>query len=77
MQSLVLLILGLGDTQDGDKKDDVGGEDKKRRQTRGGKGLLKTKKKVEPQGIQVWTASRAKKKKVTIIGGLASYGEYC
>ncbi|KAL8613999.1 hypothetical protein ACOMHN_023234 [Nucella lapillus] len=49
------------------------GEEKKKRQTRGGKGLMKAKKKVEPQGIRLWTASRGKKKKVTIVVGLASY----
>ncbi|KAK7087368.1 density-regulated protein homolog [Littorina saxatilis] len=62
---------GEGDVE---KKDDGGsGEEKKKRQTRGGKGLMKAKKKVEPQGIRMWTASRGKKKKVTIVVGLASY----
>ncbi|XP_076434675.1 density-regulated protein homolog [Babylonia areolata] len=64
------------DEGDGDKKEDGaagGGEEKKKRQTRGGKGLMKAKKKVEPQGVRLWTASRGKKKKVTIVVGLASY----
>jgi hypothetical protein len=62
---------------EGEKKEEGGGgEEKKKRQTRGGKGLMKAKKKVEPQGIHIWTASRGKKKKVTIITGLASYGEW-
>ena len=60
---------------DADKKEDGSGEEKRKRQTRGGKGLMKAKKKVEPQGIRMWTASRGKKKKVTIVVGLASYGE--
>ncbi|XP_041350169.1 density-regulated protein homolog [Gigantopelta aegis] len=49
------------------------GEEKKKRQTRGGKGMMKAKKKAEPQGIRMWTATRGKKKKVTVITGLASY----
>ena len=60
---------------DADRKEDGSGEEKRKRQTRGGKGLMKAKKKVEPQGIHMWTASRGKKKKVTIVVGLASYGE--
>ncbi|XP_012940837.1 density-regulated protein homolog [Aplysia californica] len=54
-------------------KDLAEGEEKKKRQTRGGKAMMKTKKKVEPQGIKMWTQTRGKKKKVTIVVGLASY----
>ncbi|BFZ23177.1 hypothetical protein BsWGS_26216 [Bradybaena similaris] len=63
-----------------DKEEDVGGadskeegEEKKKRQTRGGKAIMKTKKEIEPQGLKLWTQTRGKKKKVTIVVGLASY----
>ena len=69
------LPLGEGEEEGGDKKEDGGEGDKKKRQTRGGKGLMKAKKKIEPTGVKLWTASRGKKKKVTIVVGLASYGE--
>lgn len=71
---------GEGDTE---KKEEAGGtaggggEEKKKRQTRGGKSVMKAKKKLEPQGIKMWTASRGKKKKVTVVVGLASYGKLC
>ncbi|XP_050408557.1 density-regulated protein homolog [Patella vulgata] len=52
-------------------KDDS--DDKKKRQTRGGKGMLKAKKKAEPKGIKMWTQSRGKKKKITTLVGLADY----
>lgn len=52
---------------------DADGEEKKKRQTRGGKAIMKAKKKVEPQGIKMWTQTRGKKKKVTIVVGIASY----
>lgn len=71
--SMTKLAETAAEGDEGDKKEDVSGEEKKKRQTRGGKGLMKAKKKVEPQGIQMWTASRGKKKKVTIVVGLASY----
>ncbi|GFN92849.1 density-regulated protein [Plakobranchus ocellatus] len=54
-------------------KDKEEGEEKKKRQTRGGKAMIKAKKKIEPQGIKLWTQTRGKKKKVTIVVGLASY----
>ena len=52
-------------------------EEKKKRQTRGGKGVIKAKKKTEPQGLKLSTATRGKKKRVTIIAGLATYGKLC
>ncbi|GFR79264.1 density-regulated protein, partial [Elysia marginata] len=58
-----------------DSRDREEGEEKKKRQTRGGKAMMKAKKKIEPQGIKMWTQTRGKKKKVTIVVGLASYGE--
>lgn len=47
--------------------------DKKKRQTRGGKGVVKAKKKAEPVGVSIATAKRGKKKTVTIVMGLGSY----
>ncbi|XP_046356011.2 density-regulated protein homolog [Haliotis cracherodii] len=61
---------------DKDEEEGKAGEEdgeKKKRQTRGGKGMMKAKKKTEPQGIKMWTATRGKKKKVTFVAGLASY----
>ena len=63
----------------GFKDEDIGdedGDDKKKRQTRGGKGKVKAKKKSAPQKVCVSIAPRGKKKYVTIITGLASYGEW-
>lgn len=54
---------------DGDKA----GE--KKRQTRGGKGMAKGKKKFEPQKIVVSKAQRKGNKYVTIVQGLASNGK--
>eukprot|EP00914_Ancora_sagittata_P018595 GHVO01036870.1.p1 GENE.GHVO01036870.1~~GHVO01036870.1.p1 ORF type:complete len:202 (+),score=41.44 GHVO01036870.1:14-619(+) len=54
--------------------DDGSGEHKKKRQTRGGRGVIKTKKKQEkPQRITLARASRGKKKFVTVITGLSTY----
>ncbi|XP_025090874.1 density-regulated protein homolog isoform X2 [Pomacea canaliculata] len=75
------LTTGKGGEGDTEKKEEAGGtaggggEEKKKRQTRGGKSVMKAKKKLEPQGIKMWTASRGKKKKVTVVVGLASYGK--
>ncbi|KAL3856481.1 hypothetical protein ACJMK2_011233 [Sinanodonta woodiana] len=57
----------------GDIEEEKDGEDKKKRQTRGGKGAVKAKKKLEPEGIKLATSTRGKKKKITIVTGLASY----
>lgn len=62
------------DEEGGEAKEKEDGEEKKKRQTRGGKAMMKAKKKVEPQGIKMWTQTRGKKKKVTLVVGLASYG---
>ncbi|XP_064612628.1 density-regulated protein homolog [Liolophura sinensis] len=61
-----------------EKKEDGGGgeedDDKKsRRQKRGGKGMIKTKKKAEPQGVKLALSKRGKKKMVTIVMGLGTY----
>lgn len=55
---------------------DAGGEDKKKSQRRGGKGILKAKKaKAEgPRKICVSRAPRGKKKSVTVVTGLSTYG---
>lgn len=52
-----------------------GGEDEKKRQKRGGKGMLKTKKKEEVQKIVTLSrAPRGKKKSVTVVTGLSTFG---
>ncbi|PIK58992.1 hypothetical protein BSL78_04092 [Apostichopus japonicus] len=48
-------------------------EDTKKRQKRGGKGVVKTKKKTEPQMVAVSRVTRNKKKFVTVIRGLATH----
>ena len=55
--------------------EDGDGDTEKKRQKRGGKGQIKTKKKAEPQGIRLGTAKRGKKKRVTIVIGIGTYGE--
>ncbi|KAK0057229.1 density-regulated protein [Biomphalaria pfeifferi] len=67
----VVVASGEDDGAAAETKEEEG--EKKKRQTRGGKAIMKAKKKIEPQGIKMWTQTRGKKKKVTIIVGLASY----
>lgn len=51
-------------------------EEEKKRQKRGGKGMLKTKKKDEgPKQVYVSRAPRGKKKSVTVVTGLNSFGK--
>ncbi|XP_033219827.1 density-regulated protein homolog isoform X2 [Belonocnema kinseyi] len=53
---------------------EVGGEDEKKRQKRGGKGMLKTKKKDDiPKLVTVSRAPRGKKKSVTVVTGLSTF----
>lgn len=56
--------------------EDAGGEDKKKSQRRGGKGILKAKKIKEdgPKKVCVSRAPRGKKKSVTVVTGLSSFG---
>ncbi|XP_024941826.1 density-regulated protein homolog isoform X2 [Cephus cinctus] len=50
------------------------GEDEKKRQKRGGKGMLKTKKKDDvPKLVTVSRAPRGKKKSVTVVTGLSTF----
>ncbi|XP_055389712.1 density-regulated protein homolog [Condylostylus longicornis] len=58
-----------------DGADGGGGEEDKKRQKRGGKGMMKTKKKDEgPKKICLSRAPRAKKKSVTVVTGLNTFG---
>jgi len=58
----------------GDSEDASGGADKKKRQTRGGRGVIKTKAKVDVEKhIALSRSCRGKKKYVTVISGLLSY----
>lgn len=51
------------------------GDDEKKRQRRGGKGLMKIKKKEEVvKRVTVAKAARGKKKSVTIVSGLNTFG---
>lgn len=64
------LVLVAGDAE--------GDDDKKKRQTRGGKARVKlpvVEEKKKPGTIKLSIASRGKKKYVTVITGLGSHGE--
>lgn len=51
------------------------GDEEKKRQKRGGKGMMKTKKKEDgPKQVCVSRAPRGKKKSVTVVTGLSSFG---
>lgn len=55
----------------------AGSEDDKKRQKRGGKGMVKAKKKDDvPKSIKLSRAPRGKKKSVTVVVGLSTFGEY-
>jgi len=55
-----------------------GTDDDKKRQKRGGKGLLRVKKKEDvPKRICVSRAARGKKKSVTVVTGLSTFGRFC
>lgn len=57
------------------KLDDGGTDDDKKRQKRGGKGIMKAKKPKDdtPKKICVFRAPRGKKKSVTVVTGLSTY----
>lgn len=57
--------------------DDAAGDDDKKRQKRGGKGMMKAKKTKEdgPKKIKVSRAPRGKKKSVTVVTGLSTFGK--
>lgn len=56
----------------------AGGEDEKKRQKRGGKGMLKAKKVKEdgPKKVCVSRAPRGKRKSVTVVTGLSTFGGF-
>lgn len=57
--------------------DTPSGEEEKKRQKRGGKGIIKTKKKEEgPKQVCVSRAPRGKKKSVTVVTGLSTFGRF-
>lgn len=61
-----------------DGGDGAGGEDDKKRQKRGGKGMMKAKKVKEdgPKKISLSRAPRGKKKSVTVVTGLSTFGKF-
>jgi len=60
-------------TADGDEAE--GGGEKKKRQTRGGRGVIKTKQKQDVEKhIALSRSCRGKKKYTTIVTGLSTYG---
>lgn len=59
-----------------EEEDSAGGEEEKKRQKRGGKGMLKSKKKDDvPKLVMVSRAPRGKKKSVTVVSGLSTFGK--
>lgn len=64
----------LAEADDGEGGEGGEGE-KKKRQTRGGRGVIKTKQKQDiEKHISVARSCRGKKKYVTIVTGLSTYG---
>lgn len=61
-----------------DGGDGGAGDDDKKRQKRGGKGMMKAKKSKEdgPKKVTVSRAPRGKKKSVTVVAGLSTFGTY-
>ncbi|XP_072033465.1 density-regulated protein-like [Amphiura filiformis] len=59
--------LTMDDTEDGD------GKKKSKAQKRGGRGVIKTKKKSEPQKVTINRVTRNKRKYVTVIRGLSTH----
>ena len=55
-----------------------GDEKKKKRQTRGGKGMIKTKKETaeKERKVVMSRAPRGKKKYITVVTGLGTFGKY-
>uniref|UniRef100_UPI00359014B8 density-regulated protein n=1 Tax=Myxine glutinosa TaxID=7769 RepID=UPI00359014B8 len=75
--TLPLKEVGCVGCVDGEGAIDVcegGEEEEKKRQKRGGKGQIKTKKKAVPQKVTIAKIPRAKKKFVTRVCGLATFG---
>ncbi|OQR78703.1 density-regulated protein-like [Tropilaelaps mercedesae] len=63
-----------GSSRAGDATEGAGGDEEKKRQKRGGKGVIKAKRKVEKERhIQLSRQARGKKKSVTVIQGLATF----
>lgn len=59
-----------------DDANEGGGEEEKKRQKRGGKGIMKVKKKEDgPKQVCVSRAPRGKKKSVTVVTGLSTFGK--
>lgn len=63
---------------DGEGDADGATDDDKKRQKRGGKGMLKAKKTKEggPRKVCVSRAPRGKKKSVTVVTGLSTFGKW-
>lgn len=58
-----------------DEASEGGPEEEKKRQKRGGKGMIKAKKKEDaPKQVCVSRAPRGKKKSVTVVTGLSTFG---
>ena len=61
----------------GDGGTEVSADDEKKRQKRGGKGMMKAKKKDDgPKQVCVSRAPRGKKKSVTVVTGLSTFSKY-
>lgn len=67
------MMHSVGEKEDGEGG---GGEEEKKRQKRGGKGIMKARKKEDgPKQVCISRAPRGKKKSVTVVTGLSTFGE--
>ena len=72
------MIYGLCNIDEVEDEAVAGDEKKKKRQTRGGKGMIKTKKETaeKERKVVMSRAPRGKKKYVTVVTGLGTFGKY-
>jgi translation initiation factor 1 (eIF-1/SUI1) len=69
------MMHSVGEKEDGEGGGG-GGEEEKKRQKRGGKGIMKARKKEDgPKQVYISRAPRGKKKSVTVVTGLSTFGE--
>jgi hypothetical protein len=68
-----MILHCIGEKDDGEGG---GGEEEKKRQKRGGKGIMKARKKEDgPKQVCISRAPRGKKKSVTVVTGLSTFGK--
>lgn len=75
--ALTFSLTRFSSDEDGEEGAGEGDEKKKKRQTRGGKGMIKTKKETteKEKKVVMSRAPRGKKKYVTVVSGLGTFGK--